>query len=85
MKLNMPRRSRSSGGSGDPDPGEPPAKRTRFSSKSPGTSPPKPKKPKNKPKGSKRPKKPELVTLEAKPEHWLNKLPDNHGMSFSFS
>ena len=72
----MPKRTRSSGGSEDPDP-DPPSKRTRSASKSPGTAPPKqPKKP-QKPKGSK--KKPELITLEAKPEHWLNKLPDNHG------
>ena len=72
----MPKRTRSSGGSEDPVP-DPPSKRTRSASKSPGTAPPKqPKKP-QKPKGSK--KKPELITLEAKPEHWLNKLPDNHG------
>ena len=72
----MPKRTRPSGGSEDPDP-HPPSKRTRSASKSPGTASPKqPKKP-QKPKGSK--KKPELITLEAKPEHWLNKLPDNHG------
>ena len=72
----MPKRTRSSGGSEDPVP-DPPSKRTRSASKSPGSAPPKqPKKP-QKPKGAK--KKPELVTLEAKPEHWLNKLPDNHG------
>ena len=72
----MPKRTRSSGGSEDPVP-DPPSKRTRSASKSPGSAPPKqPKKP-QKPKGAK--KKPELITLEAKPEHWLNKLPDNHG------
>ena len=72
----MPKRTRSSGGSEDPVP-DPPSKRTRSASKSPGSAPPKqPKKP-QKPKGSK--KKPELITLEAKLEHWLNKLPDNHG------
>ena len=76
----MPMRTRSSGGSEDPVP-DPPSKRTRSASKSPGSAPPKPKKP-HKPKGAKR--KPELVTLEAKPEHWLNKLPDNHG-TYSFS
>ena len=74
----MPKRTRSSGGSEDPVP-DPPSKRTRSASKSPGTAPPKqPKKPQpQKPKGAK--KKPQLITLEAKPEHWLNKLPDNHG------
>ena len=72
----MPKRSRSSGGSEDPVP-DPPSKRTRSASKSPGAAPPKqPKKP-QKPKGAK--KKPQLITLEAKPEHWLNKLPYNHG------
>ena len=76
----MPKRSRSSGGSEDPVP-DPPSKRTRSISKSPGSAPPKqPKKP-QKPKGAK--KKPKLITLEAKPEHWLNKLPDNHG-TYSF-
>ena len=74
----MPKRTRSSGGSEDLDP-YPPSKRTRSSSKSPGSAPPKqPKKP-QKPKGFKGSKKPELITLEAKPEFWLNKLPDNHG------
>ena len=73
----MPKRTRSSGGLEDPDP-DPPSKRTRSASKSPGSAPPKqPKKP-QKPKGAK--KKPELITLEAKLEYWLNKLPDNHGM-----
>ena len=76
----MPKRTRSSGGSEDPVP-DPPSKRTRSASKSPGSAPPKqPKKP-QKPKGAI--KKPEVITLEAKPEHWLNKLPDNHGM-YSF-
>ena len=72
----MPKRTRSSGNSEDPVP-DPPKKKTRSASKSPGSAPPKqPKKP-QKAKGAK--KKPELITLEAKPEHWLNKLPDNHG------
>ena len=49
----MPKRTRSSGGSEDPVP-DPPSKRTRSASKSPGTAPPKqPKKP-QKPKGSKK-------------------------------
>ena len=75
----MPKRTRSSGGSEDPVP-DPPSKRTRSASKSPGSAPPKqPKKP-QKPKGAKM--KPELITLEAKPEHWLNKLPDNHGTCY---
>ena len=75
----MPKRTRSSGGSEDPVP-DPPSKRTRSASKSPGSAPPKqPKKP-QKPKGAK--KKPQLITLKAKPEHWLNKLPDNHGMCY---
>ena len=77
----MPKSTRSSGGSEDPDPDpDPPSKRTRSASKSPGTAPPKqPRKP-QKPKGAK--KKPQLITLEAKPEHWLNKLPDNHGACY---
>ena len=75
----MPKRTRSSGGSEDPVP-DPPSKRTRSASKSPASAPPKqPKKP-QKPKGAK--KKPQLITLEAKPEHWLNKLPDNHGTCY---
>ena len=73
----MPKRTRSSGGSEDPGP-DPPSKRTRSASKSPGSAPPKQPKQPQKPKGAK--KKPQLITLEAKPEHWLNKLPDNHGM-----
>ena len=75
----MPKRTRSSGGSEDPDP-YPPSKRTRSSSKSPGSAPPKQPKNPQKPKESKGTKKPELITLEAKLEFWLNKLPDNHGM-----
>ena len=75
----MPKRTRSSGGSEGPDP-DPPSKRTRSSSKSPGSAPPKqPAKKPKKPKGTKGSKKPELITLEAKPEFWLNKLPENHG------
>ena len=75
----MPKRTRSSGGSEDPVP-DPPSKRTRSASKSPGSAPPRqPKKP-QKPKGAK--KKPELITLEAKLEHWLNKLPDNHSTCY---
>ena len=72
----MPKRTRSSGGSEDPGP-DPPSKRTRSASKSPGSAPPKQPKQPQKPKGTK--KKPQLITLEAKPKHWLNKLPDNHG------
>ena len=75
----MPKRTRSSGGSEDPVP-DPPSKRTRSASKSPGSAPPKQPKQPQKPKGAKgAKKKPHLITLEAKPEHWLNKLPDNHG------
>ena len=49
----MPKRTRSSGGSEDPGP-DPPSKRTRSASKSPGSAPPKqPKKP-QKPKGAKK-------------------------------
>ena len=81
----MPKRTRSSGGSEDPVPDpepDPPSKRTRSTSKSPSSAPPKqPRKP-QKPKGAK--KKPQLITLEAKPEHWLNKLPDNHGTCIVF-
>ena len=72
----MPKRTRSSGGSEDPVP-DPPSKRTKSASKSPSSAPPKQPKQPQKPKGAK--KKPQLITLEAKPEHWLNKLPDNHG------
>ena len=84
----MPKRTRSSGGSEDPSL-DPPSKRTRSSSKSPGSAPSKPSKPQKpqkpkKPKGAKGPKKPELVTLEAKPEFWINKLPENHGMCKMF-
>ena len=76
----MPKRTRSSGGSEDPVP-DPPSKRTRSASKSPGSAPSKqPKKPQpQKPKAKGATKKSKLITLEAKPEHWLNKLPDNHG------
>ena len=74
----MPKRTRSSGGSEDPVP-DPPSKRTRSASKSPGSAPPKQPKQTQKPKAKGATKKPKLITLEAKPEHWLNKLPDNHG------
>ena len=74
----MPKRTRSSGGSEGPVP-DPPSKRTRSASKSPGSAPPKQPKQSQKPKAKGATKKPKLITLEAKPEHWLNKLPDNHG------
>ena len=70
----MQNRTRSSGGSEDPVP-DSPSKRTRSASKSPGSARPKQSKQPQKPKGAK--KKPQLITLEAKLEHWLNKLPDN--------
>ena len=79
----MPKRTRPSGGSEDPVPDpdpDPSSKRTRSTSKSPSSAPPKqPRKP-QKPKGAK--KKPQLITLEAKLEHWLHKLPDNHSTCY---
>ena len=87
----MPKRVKPSGDKGEP--GEDPATKrsTRSSSKSPGAanpskssdpplpmlpakSAPKPPKPAPKPRG-----KGKKVTWEAKPEKWLENLPDNHG------
>ena len=91
----MPKRGRSSGDSGDPGEDPSTKRSTRSSSKSPGAAksskssssgvPPlpqlpaksaaKPAKPAPKPRG-----KPKKVTLDAKPENWLQNLPNNHGM-----